>query len=251
MGCDGNGATLGPIVLIARQASAKSPQYQLESDDKIVEAFTLAFGDLPADELARRFRSLQKVITALNEGDVARAMVHALLMRLPEIPKAGLAKLAGAAHLRKYNPDQPRVPAGNPDGGQWTSGGGNGDTGSSGSGPSTAQAVPLEMPLDLPFPSESVPMPTEILPPPLYPLAPENPYPNDPKCVQEWQDAIAFCQQLLKQGQLGKRPRGSGFGANYNKCLLGQVSERCGGNPTRDEDAGIPTDEGQEEEENV
>src|SRR5262245_45621159 len=25
-----------------------------------------------------------------------------------------------------YNPDQPRVPAGNPDGGQWTSDGGNG-----------------------------------------------------------------------------------------------------------------------------
>jgi hypothetical protein len=27
---------------------------------------------------------------------------------------------------RKYSPDQPRVPAGNPDGGQWTSGGGGG-----------------------------------------------------------------------------------------------------------------------------
>jgi hypothetical protein len=26
---------------------------------------------------------------------------------------------------RKYSPDQPRVPAGNPDGGQWTSGGGS------------------------------------------------------------------------------------------------------------------------------
>lgn len=28
--------------------------------------------------------------------------------------------------LAKYSPDQPRVPAGNPDGGQWTSGGGDG-----------------------------------------------------------------------------------------------------------------------------
>lgn len=28
---------------------------------------------------------------------------------------------------RKYNPDQPRIPAGNADGGQWTSGGGGGD----------------------------------------------------------------------------------------------------------------------------
>jgi hypothetical protein len=33
------------------------------------------------------------------------------------------AKPAGAASLRKYNPDEPRVPAGSPDGGQWTDGG--------------------------------------------------------------------------------------------------------------------------------
>ena len=31
-----------------------------------------------------------------------------------------------AAKDRKYSPDQPRVPAGNPDGGQWTSGSGAG-----------------------------------------------------------------------------------------------------------------------------
>src|ERR1041384_2070316 len=30
------------------------------------------------------------------------------------------------AQQRKYSPDQPRVPAGNSDGGQWTSGGGSG-----------------------------------------------------------------------------------------------------------------------------
>lgn len=30
---------------------------------------------------------------------------------------------------RKYNPDQPRVPAGSPEGGQWGSGGGNGEAG--------------------------------------------------------------------------------------------------------------------------
>ncbi|MDB5650498.1 MAG: hypothetical protein JWL62_2018 [Hyphomicrobiales bacterium] len=36
-------------------------------------------------------------------------------------------KLLRLAHLFKaYNPDQPRVPAGNPDGGVWTSGGGDG-----------------------------------------------------------------------------------------------------------------------------
>jgi hypothetical protein len=34
----------------------------------------------------------------------------------------------------KYSPDQPRVPAGNPDGGQWTSEGGGGATGGLSSG---------------------------------------------------------------------------------------------------------------------
>jgi hypothetical protein len=38
-----------------------------------------------------------------------------------------MAKLAAARDLRKYDPDEPRVPAGNPDGGQWTSEGGDGD----------------------------------------------------------------------------------------------------------------------------
>jgi hypothetical protein len=36
--------------------------------------------------------------------------------------------------LQKYNPDQPRVPAGNRGGGQWTSGGGGVDGGDFGLG---------------------------------------------------------------------------------------------------------------------
>jgi hypothetical protein len=39
----------------------------------------------------------------------------------------GAAKAARAVSLRKYSPDEPRVPAGNPQGGEWTSGGGDGE----------------------------------------------------------------------------------------------------------------------------
>jgi hypothetical protein len=35
-------------------------------------------------------------------------------------------RIVRVAPLAKYSPDQPRVPAGNPDGGQWTDGGGGG-----------------------------------------------------------------------------------------------------------------------------
>lgn len=46
-------------------------------------------------------------------------------------PGADLAE-AFPALARKYNPDQPRVPAGNSDGGQWTDGTGAGGAGSLG-----------------------------------------------------------------------------------------------------------------------
>jgi hypothetical protein len=55
------------------------------------------------------------------------------LLGFPEIAPEGMAKLVHAADLRKDNPDwedEPRVPAGNPDGGQWTTDGdGIGDDG--------------------------------------------------------------------------------------------------------------------------
>jgi hypothetical protein len=51
----------------------------------------------------------------------------------------GVAPLSLDRALDKYNPDQPRVPAGSPDGGQWTSGGWEG--GSSGTGPARTSGV--------------------------------------------------------------------------------------------------------------
>ena len=65
-----------------------------------------------------------------------------------------------------------------------------------------------------------------------------NPYPNKRKCVEEWAEAEEFCRKMEGEGKLvpgprGKRTRGySGFGKDYNSCVLGQVSEECGGYPT-------------------
>jgi len=42
--------------------------------------------------------------------------------------------------------------------------------------------------------------------------------------------AHKFCQQQQRKKTF--KPGYRGFGANYNKCLLGQVSEECGGNKT-------------------
>ena len=87
-------------------------------------------------------------------------------------------------------------------------------------------------------PTEVAPFPFSLpgaglRPPPLV-----NPYPNKRKCVEEWAEAEEFCKQMESEGKLvagprGKRTRGySGFGKDYNSCVLGRVSEECGGNPT-------------------
>jgi hypothetical protein len=80
-------------------------------------------------ELNGRYMQLRDVAQALNEGNLALAGISLVHMRLPPLPSAEHARdMAKADGLMvKYNPDwedQPRVPAGNPDGGQWTSEGG-------------------------------------------------------------------------------------------------------------------------------
>jgi hypothetical protein len=73
----------------------------------------------------------------LRQRRAELAAIRRELEALPgEIRKAGeeclaLAKAELQAALKKYSPDQPRVPKGNPDGGQWTSDSKGGDGASS------------------------------------------------------------------------------------------------------------------------
>lgn len=58
----------------------------------------------------------------IDETGRKLAILESIVRDLDEILWQG-ELLALELTLRAYNPDQPRVPAGNPDGGQWTSGG--------------------------------------------------------------------------------------------------------------------------------
>jgi len=89
--------------------------------------------------------------------------------------------------------------------------------------------VPFELPGGIPFPSE-------ILPPPVIPDVnprdlPKNPYPDRPECEEEWAEATAFCKQLLARNLLGRGDY-RGMGKTLYQCIMGQVSEACGGNST-------------------
>lgn len=89
----------------------------------------LAIGYGATFELEWRAAQLRGVTAALNEGDLVLAGISLVQMQLPALPCAGNARAMAIADglLGKYNPDwgdEPRVPAGNPDGGQWTDGDG-------------------------------------------------------------------------------------------------------------------------------
>jgi hypothetical protein len=67
------------------------------------------------DELLRQRRA--EILAIRRDLDVLVRDVRKLGEDLPALVMADLQ-----SELKKYSPDQPRVPAGNPDGGQWTSG---------------------------------------------------------------------------------------------------------------------------------
>jgi hypothetical protein len=75
-------------------------------------------------------------------------------------------------------------------------------------------------------------LPSEIAPalPAISPRAvPKNPYPDRPECAAEWAAAERYCTDLIKKKLLG----GDGYrgmGKFFYQCVMGQVSERCGGN---------------------
>ena len=66
---------------------------------------------------------------AIEAGDLCLAGIETVLLRLPDLTPQALAKLAEVADLEKGGTawqDEPRVPAGQPDGGQWTTADGAG-----------------------------------------------------------------------------------------------------------------------------
>jgi hypothetical protein len=142
-----------------------------------------------------------------------------------------------------WNPTRhPRWPAGDPDsrGGQFAPADSTtispAPTDASGLIPAQATIPwfgPWDFPMDIPW---RMPAPGDILPPAIDipnqqerkrpPLV--NPFPRKRKCVEEWDEALEFCEQQEKEGKL--KPGYGGFGKDFYSCVRGRVSEECGGN---------------------
>jgi hypothetical protein len=187
------------------------------------------------------------VARALTNGDLALAQIATLLLQLPDPPlsKGGEARpdrsneLVGRLQLSgllkaDWDPEKhPRWPAGSADGvgGQFAPADGDGAPGEAKAPVIPAQiAIPFEVPETIPFP-----LPSEIVPPLSTPILPQslprNPYPTRPECMKEWAEAEEYCRDLQRRGLLGRGDY-RGMGKTLAQCIMGQVSEDCGGNPT-------------------
>jgi hypothetical protein len=93
------------------------------------------------------FRQCRRIAKALDNNDVSLAQILGIYLPVNDLDAEQLTRLSLAAPMIKasYNPDEPRVPAGNPDGGQWTGGGeGGGAPHSSAGGSSSLLGAAVE-----------------------------------------------------------------------------------------------------------
>jgi hypothetical protein len=199
-------------------------------------------------DAATRVDGLAAVARALERGDVAHAQLVALFLRMPEPPRLSKASRRPseevlldlvtsllAAGLLKLDWDpakHPRWPAGTDGGvGGEFSPVGDGGSPSDRSGPHFDQGIAIPFPGEIPeVTPRPLPFPSEIVVPPLTApgAMPRNPYPDRADCVKEWADAQEYRGDLAKRGLLGKGDYRR-HGKTFAECVMGQVSERCGG----------------------
>lgn len=243
--CDQSGVFVGGTPLLER-AEDEGHQWRLRPISDLNRDLSKRYG-LPID-LSAKTSALAAIARALSRGDVIHAQIATLHLRIPDPPlfkkgelcpadASNLARQLSASGLlkREWDPAKhPHWPAGSPGGigGQFAPT----EAISTDSSPADAEGsistaqVTIPAPLELPG---SMPLPTEILPPPVVPdVFPRsrlrNPFPDRPECEEEWANAIDYCRELKKSGRMGTDGY-LGSGRTFMQCVLGRVSQRCGG----------------------
>lgn len=201
---------------------------------------------LPID-LSGRLDSLRAISRALDAGDLIYARLLTLHLRIPDPTqhKSDAGELIALAHRLRANgllkvawdpAKHPRWPAASPGGvgGEFAPAGTFSDPEPDEERPPAPTAqITIPAPWALP---DLTPLPSEIAPAPLVPSVDprhslENPYPDRPECVEEWAYAVKYCKDLIDQGLLGTDGY-RGRGRTFQQCVLGLVSEACGGSST-------------------
>jgi hypothetical protein len=102
--CDSDGLFLGCDALLERDEQGN---FDPRPDGELRKILGGALGD--ESNWESRLRSVKLVSNALNKGDLARAMMTAVLMRLPEPGyRVRIAEIDGLFSKVGFNPDEPR-----------------------------------------------------------------------------------------------------------------------------------------------
>jgi hypothetical protein len=123
--CDKAGVALGAADLVRVGADTGRRRCEALPPPALRCILSAAYGPLSEHVLLRVHRGLRRAASAIEAGDLCLAGIETVLLRLPDLTPQALARLAKVAEITKWGTswqDQPRVPAGQPDGGQWTTG---------------------------------------------------------------------------------------------------------------------------------
>lgn len=108
---------------LARTASWSVAPHRAIAPSKIAKAVALQKrvfgGEREPDWL---YRQCQRIAQALNKGEIALAQIYGLRIPLDRSDASQLTRTALAK--AGFNSDEPRIPKGDPRGGEWTTGGG-------------------------------------------------------------------------------------------------------------------------------
>jgi hypothetical protein len=117
---DADGVMLGPDCVLVHRTP---PGYHVTSRKTARDLQRVLHLDKPDPDWL--YEQTQRIAKALDHGNIALAQIYGLRIPVSDLNNEQLEQLAKIAALCKtgFNPDEPRVPAGQSDGGQWTSDG--------------------------------------------------------------------------------------------------------------------------------
>lgn len=106
LACDDDGVALGPVSLVeAWRDEGGKLRFRAKPLAEVGKAMRLAYGDAENETVARHHRGLSRIAELLAAGEGTRARIHAVQLGFGDIDDDGMAKLARALTLRKFNLD--------------------------------------------------------------------------------------------------------------------------------------------------
>jgi hypothetical protein len=126
LACDENGLALGEVDLVrVRQDANGVAHCEVRSSGEVGQILRAAYGPLTDAVVSRLHRGLRRAAAYIEAGDLGRAGIEAVMLGLPDLAPGAMTKLAETDLEKASNTaweTEPRIRAGQPEGGQWTTG---------------------------------------------------------------------------------------------------------------------------------